>query len=598
MTRSASVQPDPPDPSRAEKELQELASPSLRHWDDRDLAGAAGQDVALEMGWGRLIFAHTFSEVNTLATLMAEEEENRRDVAFYIRDPHVILSLAPQSLFLDPSHTYRLWLNRDVPTPPSAGYVIREVETRADVEGMNAIFTARHMMIIDEAFVLEFRDDPRIRHYVAVDEASGDILGSATGVDHVASFDDPEEGSSFWCLAVAPQAAYPGIGHALVARVAQDFRAQGRSHMDLSVMYDNDEAISLYERMGFQRVPVFCIKHKNSFNEPLFIAPEPDGKLNPYAEIIINEARRRGIGVDILDAEHGYFSLALGGRHVICRESLTELTSAIAMSRCDDKRVTTNCLREAGLRVPAHIEAGREDESYAFLAEHKRVVVKPARGEQGAGISVDVRTPGDLKEAILAAKKISADVLIEELVEGDDLRVVVINFEVIAAAVRRPPVVIGTGRHTVRQLIEKQSRRRMAATGGESRIPLDAETQRCIELAGSSLDAVLPEGESLLVRKTANLHTGGTMHDVTAELSDTFREAAVLAAQVLDIPVVGLDFLTRDVTGSEYVIIEANERPGLANHEPQPTAEAFVDMLFPQATRNPVRGRRPRRRTR
>ena len=28
-------------------------------------------------------------------------------------------------------------------------------------------------------------------------------------------------------------------------------------------------------------------------------------------------------------------------------------------------------------------------------------------------------------------------------------------------------------------------------------------------------------------------------------------------------------------------LIEANERPGLANHEPQPTAERFIDLLFP-----------------
>jgi hypothetical protein len=42
--------------------------------------------------------------------------------------------------------------------------------------------------------------------------------------------------------------------------------------------------------------------------------------------------------------------------------------------------------------------------------------------------------------------------------------------------------------------------------------------------------------------------------------------------------------LYRDLEGNgpDYVIIEANERPGLANHEPQPTAERFVDLLFPQ----------------
>ena len=50
----------------------------------------------------------------------------------------------------------------------------------------------------------------------------------------------------------------------------------------------------------------------------------------------------------------------------------------------------------------------------------------------------------------------------------------------------------------------------------------------------------------------------------------------------LEIPVVGLDFMVPDVEGSDYAIIEANERPGLANHEPQPTAERFVDLLFPQ----------------
>lgn len=42
------------------------------------------------------------------------------------------------------------------------------------------------------------------------------------------------------------------------------------------------------------------------------------------------------------------------------------------------------------------------------------------------------------------------------------------------------------------------------------------------------------------------------------------------------------------MTKDEYVFIEANERPGLANHEPQPTAEAFIDYLFPGIPRLPL----------
>ena len=134
----------------------------------------------------------------------------------------------------------------------------------------------------------------------------------------------------------------------------------------------------------------------------------------------------------------------------------------------------------------------------------------------------------------------------------------------------------------LRRLIQKQSRRRERATQGESRIPKDAETVRAARLAGFGMDDVPPAGEVIAVRKTANLHTGGTIHDVTDRLHPRLVEASIRAAQALSLPVVGLDLLVPDVTGPDYVIIEANERPGLANHEPQPTAARFVDLLFPQ----------------
>ena len=65
-------------------------------------------------------------------------------------------------------------------------------------------------------------------------------------------------------------------------------------------------------------------------------------------------------------------------------------------------------------------------------------------------------------------------------------------------------------------------------------------------------------------------------------LKTAVRQAAIDAAQAIDIPVTGLDFIVPAVDQPEYAIIEANERPGLANHEPQPTAERFIDLLFPQ----------------
>jgi GNAT-family acetyltransferase (TIGR03103 family) len=251
------------------------------------------------------------------------------------------------------------------------------------------------------------------------------------------------------------------------------------------------------------------------------------------------------------------------------------------MSICDDKAVTRRIVEEAGLAVPAQLVADDEAALEAFLAEHKAVVVKPARGEQGQGVAVGIERMESLKSAIANARHLCDQVLVEAFWPGEDLRLVVIGFRLVAAAIRRPAQVTGDGQSTIKRLIERQSRRRQAATGGESRIPLDEETRRCVAKAGYALDDLLPEGEVLAVRKSANLHTGGTIHDVTGEVHSRLIEAAVTAARAINIPVVGIDFIVKSPREPDYVFIEANERPGLANHEPQPTAERFIDLLFP-----------------
>lgn len=564
-------------------------TPSLQLLDSRDKITYPEEehqlpnDVIIECGWGRLIFGHTFSDPHKLVSTLRSEESGKRDIALYLRDPHVVLSLDPQSLFLDPSHTYRLWFSnyRSSRIQPQ-GYYIRKLHTRSDTEAVNRILKTHGMVPIDEEFLYQHRDSKTFTYYVAVDPHNERLIGVITGVDHVHAFNDPENGSSMWCLAVDLQASYPGIGRALVAHLADHYATRGRAFMDLSVMHDNKQAIKLYEDMGFERVPVFCVKRKNPINEKLYIGPKPEADLNPYAAIITTEARRRGIAVEILDAEEGYFQLSFGGRSIICRESLSELTTAIAMSRCANKKITWKLLRQARIHVPEQMLAASEAENEKFLETHQALVVKPLEGEQGKGVHVNISNRKELHEAIEAVRQHSDKVLLEEFIKGDDLRIIVIDYKMIAAAIRKPAQITGNGQDTIETLIEKQSRRRAAATRGESRIPMDNTTYRCVSRAGYEMDSVLPYGETIPVRDTANLHTGGTIHDVTAKVSDDLRQIAERAARVLDIPVVGLDFITPDVSQSEYVIIEANERPGLANHEPQPTAERFIDFLFPQ----------------
>ncbi|MGZ5390789.1 MAG: N-acetylglutaminylglutamine synthetase, partial [Mycobacterium sp.] len=443
------------------------------------LVDAMADDVAIEMGWGRLIFGQTFADPAKLAEVLRHEGHGRRDICMYAREPHVLVAMAPAELFIDPSHTYRLrFTDEDEPPRAPTGFTVRSLERREDAEEINRVYVRCGMVPAPVEVLWDNSEDRDALDYlVAVRVDDGSLVGTVTGVDHTRLFDDPENGSSLWTLAVDPTTSLPGVGAALTRALAALYRERGRSYMDLSVAHDNEAAIGLYEKLGFERVPVMAVKRKNAINEPLFThPPETVDDINPYARIIADEAMRRGIWVEILDAGAGEMRLSHGGRSVITRESLSEYTSAVAMARCDDKRLTRRLVSEAGIQVPKGRLATFDEQDHAFLEEVGDVVVKPTRGEQGKGITVGVSGSDELDAALARARKEHPAVLIEQRAPGDDLRLVVIDGKVVAAALRKPAEIIGTGHHKIRELIEAQSRRRAAATGGESRIPVDEVT--------------------------------------------------------------------------------------------------------------------------
>ncbi|WP_296261485.1 MULTISPECIES: N-acetylglutaminylglutamine synthetase [unclassified Pseudomonas] len=546
------------------------------------------EPLALHCGWGRLLIGHTYPDPAALAHELLNEKAGERDIALYVAAPQQVLAQSPQQLFLDPSDTLRLWFSDYRPAQRVfRGFRIRRAQNQADWDAINNLYIARGMLAIDPSLLTPRHLGGPV-YWIAEDETTNAVIGSVMGLNHQKAFNDPENGSSLWCLAVDPQCTRPGVGEVLVRHLIEHFQSRGLAYLDLSVLHDNHQAKNLYGKLGFRNLPTFAIKRKNGINEKLFLGPGPQADFNPYARIIVEEAHRRGIDVQIDDAEAGLFTLIHGGRRIRCRESLSDLTSAVSMTLCQDKHLTNKVLKAAGLQLPVQQLAGNGDDNLAFLDEHERIVVKPVDGEQGQGVAVDLRTIDDVQAAVERARQFDSRVLLESFHEGLDLRIVVIGFEVVAAAIRRPAEIMGDGRHTVGQLIEAQSRRRSAATGGESRIPVDEETHRTVQDAGLTFDSVLPADQRLAVRRTANLHTGGCLEDVTAILHPVLKDAAIRAARALDIPVVGLDLMVPAADQPEYVFIEANERCGLANHEPQPTAERFVDLLFPHSL--PVHG--------
>lgn len=252
--------------------VSRLGSPSLRSWvRPRRLPPGMRPNAWLECGWGRLIFGQTFSSHDTLLQLFAGETEGRRDVAIYVWEHHLLVGRAPDELFVDPSMQYRLWLHTYRPPkrrPP--GFRIRPLISRDDALAQNRVYRACGMLTADLDVVMANHATRVFAYFLAVDADNDEVVGTVSGVDHVRAFGDPDNGASFWSLAVHPECRLRGVGKSLVRQMAEYYLARDREYLDLSVMYDNRQAIRLYRSLGFQRVPVYVVKRKNAINRPLY----------------------------------------------------------------------------------------------------------------------------------------------------------------------------------------------------------------------------------------------------------------------------------------------------------------------------------------
>ena len=147
------------------------------------------RNAVVDCGWGRLIFAQTFTDPAEMVATLCEEQPSRRDIALYVSDPHVAVSLAPQEVFLDPSHTFRLWLDRYRPAQlRTRGFMIRLLNSREDAEAVHTLYIRRHMVPPDADFLWENHASRLLTYLLAVDPKNDQVLGTVMGMDHKTAF--------------------------------------------------------------------------------------------------------------------------------------------------------------------------------------------------------------------------------------------------------------------------------------------------------------------------------------------------------------------------------------------------------------------------
>jgi cyanophycin synthetase len=319
--------------------------------------------------------------------------------------------------------------------------------------------------------------------------------------------------------------------------------------------------------------------------------------LGPSTMALVRAAEERRIPWIRLN-EQSLIQFGHGRYQQRIQATVTSRTSHIAVELASDKEETNRILATLGLPVPRQRLVQEVEEAVeAAEAVGYPVVVKPFNANHGRGITIHVTTAEDVRAAFAVAREHSRSVIVESFITGDDHRMLVIDGALVAVSRRVPGHVVGDGVRTIEQLVEEVNRDPRRGIGHEkvlTRLTFDHQAETMMARKGYTRDSVPESGESVFLRSTGNLSTGGTATDVTDVVHPDNVEMATRAVKAIGLDVGGVDFLTTDITQSYKeiggAICEINAAPGFRMHmapsegRPREVGGPVMDMLFAPGT--------------
>jgi len=324
-------------------------------------------------------------------------------------------------------------------------------------------------------------------------------------------------------------------------------------------------------------------------------------ELGPSTQAIVDAALERGIPVMRI-GRGSIIQLGYGKYQKRLEATITDKTSCIAVDIACDKSTTKEILIEAGIPVPNGSSCSSPQEAVLLAQEiGYPVVVKPERGNQGRGVSLNLLTSEEVIKAYNIASKIDENVIVERYVKGNDYRVLVVGDQVVAVSQRIPAHVVGDGVHSIRELVEAVNADPRRGNDHEkplTKIVIDEISINLLEKQGYTLDSIPKPGKIIRLKENGNISTGGEAIDCTEKIHPLNQEIAIRAARVIGLDVAGIDISCEDIgkpiTETGGAVIEVNAAPGIRMHlypskgKPRKVANHIVDLLYPSGSRHSI----------
>lgn len=317
-------------------------------------------------------------------------------------------------------------------------------------------------------------------------------------------------------------------------------------------------------------------------------------RLGPSTGSIVEEAVARDIPWIRLGT-NSLVQLGYGVHQMRFQATITCKTSSIAVDIACNKEETKRMLELASIPVASGSICIDEESLEATIRKiNYPIVLKPLDGNHGKGASINVTNWEDAKAGLIYAQSYSRRVIVEKFITGFDFRVLVIDNKLVAAAKRVPAHVVGNGKENIQELIDTINLDPRRGYGHENvltQIDVDRDTLDLLEKLDYTLETVPKNGETVYLKSTANLSTGGTSVDVTDMMHPENIFLAERISRVIGLDICGVDIMAENLTQplkeNGGVILEVNAAPGFRMHLapseglPRNVASPVIDMLYP-----------------
>lgn len=329
------------------------------------------------------------------------------------------------------------------------------------------------------------------------------------------------------------------------------------------------------------------------------IVNEPSNKDSLRARVLWEEAMKRGINME-------EFLLFGVGRDIFISRYKGEMRFFDVLPRTknynpkglewmDNKSEMKKHFKKAGIPVAdGGIASSKKEAVRIFNSLKKPVITKPNLGSRSRHTTTHISDEENLINSYKKANQLSPWVMIEEELSGYVFRGTLIGKKFVACLRREPAYVIGDGTHTVKELIEIENKNPLRAGPIFHKLSLDEEALKELEHWNKTPETIPAKDEIITLGQKTSRAVGGGITDMTDAIHPDNIEMLEKIAEVLDDPLIGVDFIMDDVSISwkdqpRSGVIECNSAPFIDLHhfplvgKPRNVAGALWDIIYPKS---------------